>query len=186
MSKILKSRTLPLDTRLRVLKCYVIPVLTYGSESWTITATLRKKLEAIEMWFLRRMLRISWTEHVKNEEVLRRSKCDRFLLSTIRKNQLSFLGHVMRKEGLEELALTGMINGKRGRGRPRMMYLRSIAEWTAKSEQDLLRTSKDRKRWKSMIADVLGGHGTRGGGLLLENIIEAALASSKLVERKLS
>ena len=47
-------------------------VLLYGSESWTISSRMKRRLEAIEMWFYRRMLRISWTQHVSNYEVLRR------------------------------------------------------------------------------------------------------------------
>ena len=48
---------------------------------------------------------------------------------TIRKRQLKFLGHVMRKEGLENLVLTGKIEGSRGRGRPRETYMSSLCKW---------------------------------------------------------
>ena len=71
----------------------------------------------VEMF--RRMMRISWTEHATNEEVLTRAQTERRLLKTIRKTQLEFLGHVMRKEGLENLTMTGKIEGKRSRGRQR-------------------------------------------------------------------
>ena len=66
----------------------------------------------------------------------------------------------MRKEKLEELTLTGKIDGKRGRGRPRIKYMSSIAAWSTKSELQLLRTAKDRNLWRGMIANVLLGHGT--------------------------
>ena len=72
------------------------------------------------MWFLPRILRISWTEKVKNEEVLRRADVTKKLVQTIRKRQLSFLGHVYRKDDLERAVLTGRIEGKRDRGRQRL------------------------------------------------------------------
>ena len=58
------------------------------------------------------MLRISWAEHVCNEEVIGRANYNRRLLGIIRKRQLSFLGHAMRQEGIENLALTGKVCGK--------------------------------------------------------------------------
>ncbi|XP_072402422.1 uncharacterized protein [Diabrotica undecimpunctata] len=72
MKQIFTSKSLTLPLKIRLLKCYVFPVLLYGMEAWTMTATLMKKVEAFEMWAYRRILRISWTEHVTNEEVLRR------------------------------------------------------------------------------------------------------------------
>ena len=57
-------------------------------------------------------MRISWTDHLTNEEVLRKAKTERSLIKTIRKRQLRFLSHIMRKEGLENLILAGYIDGK--------------------------------------------------------------------------
>ena len=136
---------------------------------WTISPSMEQKLEAAEMWFYRRILRISWTEHITNEEVLRRMGARRKLMNNIRKRQLQFLGHVMRKEGLENLTLTGKINGTRSRGRPRLTYLKSLSKWMSEGiparieelkEQNLLKATKNRELWRSMIADVLKGYGT--------------------------
>ena len=62
MSTILKNRNISFSTKLRVLKTHVWSILLYGCETWTITAETKKNLEAAEMWFYRRMLRISWKE----------------------------------------------------------------------------------------------------------------------------
>ncbi len=78
---------------------------------------------------------------------------------TIRRRQLEFFGHVMRKEGLEELFITGKIEGRRDRGRQRLTYLDSMAKWTGGPKVELLRMSKDRDNWRFMIANVIG-HGT--------------------------
>ena len=69
------------------------------------------------MCFYRRMLKILWTDHVTNKEVLKKIGTERKLLPTVRKRQLEFLGHVMRKESVENLMLTGCIEGKKSRGR---------------------------------------------------------------------
>ena len=56
------------------------------------------KLQATEMWFYRRMMKISWVDHVTNEEVSRSAGTERKIMKTIRKRQMEFLGHVIRKE----------------------------------------------------------------------------------------
>ena len=66
---------------------------------------MQERLQAVEMWFLRRMLRIPWMDRVTNEEVLGRAVTHRQLMSSIVTRQIRFLGHF--KEQLEELALTG-------------------------------------------------------------------------------
>ena len=75
-----------------------------------------------------------------------------------------------RKEGLEELMLTGRVNGKRSRGRQRLTYLESLSkrmteqvderEKSKVTKLKILRTAKDRELWKSMVANALREHGT--------------------------
>ena len=62
MKHLLTNNRVRMETRIRALKTYVWSTLMYGSESWTITRELKAKLKAAEMWFYRRMLRISWRE----------------------------------------------------------------------------------------------------------------------------
>ena len=79
LSLILKNRNISMTTKFRVLKTYVWSTLTYGCECWTITSDIEKKIEAAEMWFIRRMLRISWTEKKPNVNVLREGNVQRSL-----------------------------------------------------------------------------------------------------------
>ncbi len=58
-------------------------IILYGSECWTLSSEMEQRLEATEVWFYRRMLKIPWTERVTNEEVLRRMQTDRTLMNTI-------------------------------------------------------------------------------------------------------
>jgi len=77
---------------------------------------MKLQLEATEMRFLRRMLRIAWTDKVSNEEVLQRTNASRNLLKIINR-------HIVRKSQLEAIALTGRIEGKRVRGRQRKTFM---------------------------------------------------------------
>ena len=62
MKAVLTNQCISIQTRQRALQCYIEPILMYGCEAWTISNQTQKNLEATEMWFLRRMLRIKWTE----------------------------------------------------------------------------------------------------------------------------
>ena len=81
-----------------------------------------KKLEALETWFYRRMLRISWKEKVTNVEVYRRMNTSTSLLIDIVHRQLTFLGHILRKGELENLVVTGFVDGKRDRGSSEILF----------------------------------------------------------------
>jgi len=91
--------------------------------SWTVSQRMESQLEATEMWFLRRMLHIAWTDKVSNEEVLQRANTSRNLLKIIVNRQIRFVGHIMRKSQFEAIALPGMIEGKRTRGRQKKTFM---------------------------------------------------------------
>ena len=163
MSLILKHRNITMKTKLRVLKTYVWSCLLYGCECWTITKISEKKLEAIEMWLLRRLLRIPWTAKRTNNDVLEMANCERELLKTIRKRQLEFLGHICRKGEIEHLTVTGKIEGKRARGRQRITFIDSLNKWSTNkntSNNNFIQLTTDRTAWKTMIADVCNRCGT--------------------------
>jgi len=126
MKKVLTSQAINIFTTLRLLKCYVWSTLSYGCESSTVSRRMKSQLEATEMWFLRRMLRIAWTDKVSNKKVLQRANTSRNLLKVIVNRQIRFVGHIMRKSQLEAITLTGMIEGKRARGRQRKTFM----DWT--------------------------------------------------------
>ncbi len=147
LEKVLKSRNTGFQLRLRVLKCYVWSTLLYGSETWTLSSDMMKRLEATEMWFLRRMLRISWTDRVTNTKVLERANVDRSLLKDIVQRQMKFFGHVIRKGELENLAVTGFVEGKRARGRQRETYLTYLHKMKEKTPTELIHLAYERDVW---------------------------------------
>ena len=157
MKNVLTNNRLNISTRIRTLKAYVWSTLLYGSETWTLNKTLKMKIEAAEMWFYRRMLKISWTDRVSNEEVLRRVDMPRTMLKDIRRRQMNFVGHVLRKEKLEHLCLTGKVEGRRSRGRQRIKYLDTIVEEIGGqiTKNNLIQLARDRQRWREVTAHVL-------------------------------
>ena len=100
------------------------------------------------------MLRISWVDRISNVEVLRRMNTQKILLATIRKRQLNFLGHILRREKIEHLCLTGGIEGRRGRGRQRIKFLDSICEEVQMTRNALIQMARDRLRWREVTANV--------------------------------
>ena len=131
--------------------------MVVNAECWTINKEMEKKLEAAEMWFLRRMLQISWTEKISNVEVTKRAGVTPSLINTVRRRQMNFVGHVYRKDGIEKTSMTGKIEGKRGRGRQRLTYLQSLNNWATNNQinnTSLLRIAENRQDWRNMIADV--------------------------------
>ena len=81
------------------------------------------------MWFLRRMMKISWMAKKSNDTVLKEAHTSRALVNKIRTRQTTFFGHVMRREKLEHLITTGMMEGKRSRGKQREKMTDGLANW---------------------------------------------------------
>ena len=125
------ARTLPLALRIRVVKCYVWPVLLYGAETWSLKVRTLNRIEAFEMWTLRRLLRIPWTAHRSNEEVLEMAGVQRELLHIVKNRKISYLGHILRGDrySIPKLILQGKIEGRRGPGRKQHSWLRNIRDW---------------------------------------------------------
>ncbi|GFO12028.1 endonuclease-reverse transcriptase [Plakobranchus ocellatus] len=132
------------------------PLIIMGDFNAKFRKQTQKKLEATEMWFLRRMLRISWTAKKTNDTVLEEAHTTRLLISKIRKRQATFFGHVMRREKLENLVTTGMLEGKRSRGKQREKLIEGLTDWLkAGKSLEAIEATKDRKKWRTMIANAV-------------------------------
>ena len=92
--------------------CYVWSMALYGTETWTLLATDQKRLESFEMCCWRRMEKISWTNHVRNEEVLIRVNQQRNILHKIRKWKANWIGHILCRNCLLQQVIEGKIKGQ--------------------------------------------------------------------------
>jgi len=106
------TSTLDLELRKKLVKCYVWSIALYGVENWTLRAVDQKHLESFEIWCWRRMEKISWTDHVRNEDVLLRVKEQRNFLHEIRKRKANWIGHILRRNYLLQRVTEGKIQGR--------------------------------------------------------------------------
>ena len=154
MGTLLSCRGINLKTRLRAIKCYIWPTLFYGAETWTITKSLLSRLDAFEMWVYRRVLKISWTEKINNEEVLRRMGTGREIVRQFKTRKLQYLGHLIRHNTSQIQLIEGKIGGRRSRGRPRNTWTTDITNTNGMKYYQLKRAAEDRKRWHGLVVNL--------------------------------
>ena len=126
----------------------------YGCEAWTISEAMKKQLKAAEMWLLQRMMKISWIKKVTNEKVLRKAQTERQVMKQIVKRQCSFLGHILRKGGIEYQVVTGKVDGKRDRGRQRQTFLGWLGKCLDRRGVDFIRFAENRSIYYAVTANV--------------------------------
>ena len=107
------TSTLDLELWKKLVKCYICSIALYGAETGTLRAVDQKHLESFEMWCWGRMEKISWTDHVRNEEVLLRVKEQRNILHEIRKRKANWIGHILRRNCLLQRVIEGKKRGYR-------------------------------------------------------------------------
>ena len=115
---------------------------------------MQRHLESAEMWFYRRMMQITWMKRISNMRVLEMANEKRSLMTTIRKRQLQFVGHIVREGGLEKVCLEGKIEGKRLRGKPRQKFLDGLVLVTSTDTIDMLHRAQNRSGFRSLVANV--------------------------------
>jgi len=121
------TSTLDLELWKKLVKCYIWSVALYGAETWTLRAVDQKQLESFEMWCWRMVEKISWTDHVRNEEVLLRVKEQRNILHEIRKRKANWIRHILRRNCLLQRVVEGKkkggieVTGSRGRKRRKLL-----------------------------------------------------------------
>ena len=71
LDSIFKSRDITLPTKVHLVKAMVFPVVMYGCESWTVNKAESRRIDAFELWFWRRLLRVPWTARRSNQSILK-------------------------------------------------------------------------------------------------------------------
>ena len=107
-NKTLFTSTMDFNLRKKLVKCYIWSTVLHGTETWTLRAADQKHLESFEMWCWRRMEKISWTNHVRNEEVNEK----RNIVHEIRKRKANWIGHILRRNCLLKQVIEGKIKGE--------------------------------------------------------------------------
>ena len=128
MRKILSNMYIIMRLTLRLVKCFMRSIFMYGCEACTLDKIMKKRIEVMEMWILRRMMWIPWTARVTNERVREMTGVARELMGAVRNRQLILLGQLLRHDCLEKYVLLGKIEGRRATGRQRKKIATSLME----------------------------------------------------------
>ena len=127
LDSILKSRDITLPTKICLVKAMVFPVVVYGCESWTAKKAEHQRIDAFELWYWRRLLRVPWTAKRSNQSILKDISLGCLLEGLMLKLKLQYFGHLMRRvDSLEKTLMLGGIGSRRRRRRQRMRWLDGI------------------------------------------------------------
>ena len=117
LGSILKSRDITLPTKVHLVKAMVFPVIMYGCESWTIKKAECRRIDAFELWFGRRLLRVPWTARISNQSIPKDTSPGCLLEGLMLKPKLQYFGHLMRRaDSFEKTLMLEKIEGRRRRG----------------------------------------------------------------------
>ena len=110
-----------------LVKAMVFPIVMYRYESWIIKKAECQRIDAFELWYRRRLLRIPWTLRRWNQSVLKKINPEYSLKGLLLNLKLQYFGHLIRRaDSLEKTPILGKIDGKRRREQQRMRWWENI------------------------------------------------------------
>ena len=153
LDNIWKDKDLSISLKLKIMRVLVWTTVMYGAEGWTLRQEEKKKIQAAELWFYRILLNVTWRQRRTNESILEELKVKRELFGNIVRRKLSFFGHQIRSKNsrLVSNITQGKIEGKRGRGRPKICYMDNMKQWTGMSMSDAIHACYDREGWRKIV-----------------------------------
>ena len=151
-----RDKNISLASKVKLMRTLILSTFLYTYESWTLAAEIERRIQAVEMRCYRRLLNISYTDHVTNEKVRNRIHnaigVHDDLLTMAKKRKLRWYGHISRSSGMAKTTLQGTVKGARRRGRQKKRWEDNLKEWTGMGFGDSLRAAGVREGWKGIVA----------------------------------
>ena len=128
------------------MELYIIVIYSY------IKRTECQRIDAFELWFWRRLLKVPWTARRPSQVNLREINSEYSLEGVTLKLKLQYFGHLMlTDDSLKKSLMLGKIEGRRGRGRQRMRRLNGITDATSMNLGKLREMVRDREAWRAAV-----------------------------------
>ena len=150
------DRNIALSSKIRLMRSLVMSIFLCACESWTLTADTGRRIQAMEMRCLRKLLGTTYRDHISNEEVRNTTRqavgLHEDLLTTIKRRKLKWYGHVTKATGLAKTIMQGTVQGGTRRGRQKKRWEDNIPEWTGMTLCAAKRKAERREEWRELVA----------------------------------